>query len=111
MTQNKPHKTELLLFLIAVVIVGIGLYYFGSSITGLVIKEFSYADDLNLVITSSGNYTWQLKNIGELKSVKLDGRVTNYGKARVYLEETLRYSPLYGSIRILARPAQRFSNF
>ena len=83
--QNKPHKIELLMFLIAVIILGIGLYYLGPSITGFVIKEFSYEDGLNLVVTSSGNYTWQLANIGDLKSVKIDGRVTNHGKAKVYL--------------------------
>ena len=74
------------MFLIALFIVGVGLYYLGPSITGFVIKEFSYEDTPNLVITSSGNYTWQLQNAGDLKYVKLDGRVTKSGKARVYIE-------------------------
>lgn len=77
---------ELLLFFIAIAAALTGLYYLGPSITGFVIKEFSYTEDLNLVVTSSGNYTLQLENAGELKSVKIDGRVTNHGKARVYLE-------------------------
>lgn len=90
--QNNLNKIEFGLFLIAIAIAGIAIYYLGPSITGFVIKEFSYADDLNLVITSSGNYTWQLKDIGALKSAKLDGRVTTYGKARVYIESNgMRY--------------------
>ena len=86
MTEHKPHKIELWMFLIAVVIVGIGLYYLGPSITGLVIKEYSYTDEMNLVVTASGNYTWELADAGELKSLKLDGSVTKAGKARVYLQ-------------------------
>lgn len=86
MIQNKPQKIELMLFFVALAIGITGLYFLGSSITGFVIKERSYSEDLNLVVTSSGNYTWQPQNIGELKSIKLDGRVTSYGKAKVYIE-------------------------
>lgn len=77
---------ELMVFFIAIAAALTGLYYLGPSITGFVIKEFSYTKELNLVVASNGNYTFQLENAGELKSVKIDGRVTTYGKARVYLE-------------------------
>ena len=83
---EKMQKTELFVFLIGMLIAGIGLYYLSPAITGFAVKESSYADDLNLVITSSGNHTWLLGNIGGLKSVKIDGSVTNYGKASVYIE-------------------------
>ena len=86
MVQNKPHKIEIAMFLIAAAILGISLYFLGPSITGFVIKEFSYSKDVNLVVTSNGNYTLELDDIGELKSLKLDGRVTIYGKAKVYIE-------------------------
>lgn len=74
------------MFLIAVVIVGIGLYYLGPSITGLVIKQYSYTEETSLVVTADGNYTWELANEGELKSLKIDGSVTKSGKARAYLQ-------------------------
>ena len=77
---------ELWMFLLAAVIAGIGIYFLGPSITGFVIKEIGYEKDVNLVITSNGNYTLNLDSIGELKSLKIDGRVTSYGKARVYIE-------------------------
>ncbi|MBI2101725.1 hypothetical protein HYT53_03865 [Candidatus Woesearchaeota archaeon] len=80
------NKKWLLMLLAILIIVSIGLYYLGPTITGFVTKEFSYTEDLNLVVTSSGNYTWQLGNIGDLKSASIDGSITNYGKARVYLE-------------------------
>ena len=87
MTENNVRKIELLMFSAAVLVLGMGLYYLGPSITGFIIREIGYSDDLNLVVTSSGNYTWHLSNIGELKSVKIDGRVTEYGKARAYIED------------------------
>ena len=74
------------MFLIALFIAGIGIYFFGASLTGFVIKENIYSENLNLVVTSNGKYMWQPKNIGELKSLKLDGKVTNSGAARVYIE-------------------------
>ena len=80
------------MFLVALIIAGIAIYYLAPTITGFIAKEFSYTEDLNLVVTSSGNYTWQLENIGDLKSVRIDGRITNYGKARAYLESNgIRY--------------------
>src|SRR3989338_40524 len=85
--QNKPHKVELWMFLAAAAIAVVGIYFLGPSITGFVIKEAGYEKDVNLVITSNGNYTLDLDNIGELKSLKIDGRVTSYGKARVYIEQ------------------------
>src|SRR3989344_4139436 len=92
MKQNNPHKMELWRFLVAAVIAGIGIYFLGPSITGFVIKEAGYEKNVNLVITSNGNYTLDLDNIGELKSLKVDGRVTSYGKSRVYIESNgVRY--------------------
>ena len=83
---------ELAFFLIALTLTGIGIYFLVPSITGFIIKEFNYEDKLNLVVTASGNYTWNVENAGELKSIKLDGKVTSYGKARVYIENNgIRY--------------------
>jgi len=74
------------MFLLALAIAGIGIYFLGPSITGFVIKEIGYEKNVNLVVTSDGNYTLDLDNLGELKSLKIDGRATSYGKARVYVE-------------------------
>src|SRR3989338_7322621 len=84
--QNKLRKFEAVILLIALAVAGFGIYEFGPSLTGFVIKQFSYSEDLNLVVTSSGNYMWNPSNIGDLKSLKIDGKVTNSGTARVYIE-------------------------
>ena len=90
--SNNPHKMEVAMFLVAVAILGMGLYFLGPSITGFVIKEASYEDNVNLVVTSNGNYTLELDGIGELKSLKLDGMATSYGKSKVYVESNgIRY--------------------
>ncbi|MBI2658549.1 hypothetical protein HYX05_00405 [Candidatus Woesearchaeota archaeon] len=85
MNQSTVYKIEMALILIALIASGISVYYLGPSIIGFIIKEFNYEENLNLVVTANGNYTWQPENIGELKSVKLDGKMTNYGRARVYI--------------------------
>ena len=84
--QNKLRKFEAVILLIALVIAGFGIWQLGPSLTGFVIKQFSYSEDLNLVVTSNGNYTWNPANIGDLKSLKMDGKVTNSGTAKVYIE-------------------------
>lgn len=94
------------MLLAAIIVLGIGLYYLGPLITGFAIKEFSYADDLNLVVASSGNYTWQLSGIGELKSAKIDGRVTKSGKARVYIEDNGARHLIFDSSRIGEKRAE-----
>jgi len=77
---------EAVILLIALAVAGFGIWQLGPSLTGFVIKQFSYSEDLNLVVTSDGNYTWNPANIGELKSLKIDGKVSNSGTARVYIE-------------------------
>ena len=86
MIQNKLRKLEAVILLVALAIAGFGIWQLGPSLTGFVIKQFSYSENLNLVVTSNGNYTWNPANIGELKSLKIDGKVTNSGKAKVYVE-------------------------
>jgi len=109
--QNNISKIELMLFFIAIAAALTGIYYLGPSITGFVIKEFSYTEELNLVVASSGNYTLQLENAGELKSVKIDGRVTNHGKARVYLESNGVRHLLFDSAKLeQSKPTSNGSN-
>ncbi|MBI2647067.1 hypothetical protein HYW99_01200, partial [Candidatus Woesearchaeota archaeon] len=84
--QSKPRKIELFLFLLVLFIALTSIYYLGASITAFIIKELGYEQKLNLVITSNGNYTWYIDNVGDLKSLKIDGSITHYGKAKVYLE-------------------------
>lgn len=89
MENNKA--TEICMFLTALIVIGFGLYYFGPSITGFVIKNIEYSNNVNLVVTSNGTYALNVEE-GELKSVNIDGRVTKAGKAKVYIESNgLKY--------------------
>ncbi len=78
-------RREFLIAILAVFSI-IGVYYLGPAITSFVIKEFEYADSLNLLVTSSGEYTWNMQNPGSLRNARIDGSITNSGNARVYLE-------------------------
>lgn len=100
MTEDKPHKIEMMVLLIAIAVLGAGIYFFGPSITGFAVKEAGYSKDLNVVVTSNGNYTLELDGIGELKSLKLDGSVTSYGKARVYIENNGGKYLIFDSTRL-----------
>lgn len=82
---NSPSKAEICMFLTALIVIGFGLYSFGPSITGLVVKNIEYSSDVNLVVTSNGTYTLNVEQ-GELKSIMVGGRVTKAGKAKVYIE-------------------------
>lgn len=78
-------KREVLIAVLAVISI-VGIYFLGPGITSFVIKQFGYTEDLNLVISSSGEYIWDIKNPGVLKNARIDGSITSHGRAKVYLE-------------------------
>ena len=59
------------------------------AITGQVIlgKESAYTDNLNLVINESGTYEWNVKNPGDIKSIKATGKVIGNGTVKIYIEK------------------------
>ncbi len=99
MSENN-FKIDTIVFMVGLFVAIAGIYYLGPSITGLVVKESGHADNLNLIVISNGNYTWQLQNAGDLKSLKLYGRVTNYGKARAFLESNGEKYLIFDSTRL-----------
>jgi len=50
-------------------------------------EEKTVDDDLNLVINESSTYSWNLKNPGELKSIKATGSISKNGSAKVYIKK------------------------
>jgi len=79
---------EVLAIYVILALVLSGLYNFVPVITGSVTvsKEFSYSDDLNLILNGSSDYTWILNNPGKLKNIKVSGTIENKGSARIYVE-------------------------
>ena len=59
------------------------------SITGKVVdgKETIFKENLNIVKNESGTYEWNVKNPGNIKSLKVTGSVSSNGSAKVYVEK------------------------
>ncbi len=64
-------------------------YYIEPAITGFAVKgeEVSYSDKLSLVLNESSEYIWDVKNYGNIKSIKVSGSLENKGSAKVYIEK------------------------
>ncbi|MBS3103143.1 hypothetical protein J4458_06905 [Candidatus Woesearchaeota archaeon] len=87
LSGNKPIRYALPI-LVSLLIISI-LFISKPEITGYVTvsREKTYEDNLNLVVNESGNYTWTIDKIGDIKSIKATGRVKGNGTARVYIEK------------------------
>jgi len=72
-----------------VLIISIGLFFSQGLITGLLTRETttSYVQELNLTISDTQTYTWELDNLGELRSLSVSGKLKGTGAAKVYLEK------------------------
>ena len=65
------------------------LFISKPQITGYTIltQEKTYEDNIGLVINESGNYTWSIDQIGDIKSIKASGKVKGNGTVKVYIEK------------------------
>ena len=89
MKVNKSRSSVILISLL-IILVLLGVFIFKKpSVTGKVIqsKETVYSENLNIQKNESGTYEWQVKNPGNIKSLKATGSVTSNGTAKVYIEK------------------------
>ena len=65
------------------------LFISKPQITGytIFVQEKTYEDNIGLVINESGNYTWNIDQIGDIKSIKASGKVKGNGTVKVYIEK------------------------
>jgi len=65
------------------------LFISKPEITGYVTleREKTYIDDLNLVINESGNYTWTIDEVGDIKSIMASGKIKGNGSVKIYIEK------------------------
>src|SRR3989344_7498475 len=65
-----------------------GIYVLEPAITGFVTvtKQLNYTDAVSLEFNESGEYLWNVDNIGDLKNIKIDGSKSKQGQAKVYIE-------------------------
>lgn len=86
MRLNADIKKREFLVIVSVIALIAGAYFLGPGITSFVVKQFGYTEELNIIVSSSGDYIWDIKHSGILKNAGIDGSITNQGNARVYLE-------------------------
>ena len=87
-------------FWMVMIFLAFGLYKLSPQITGFVTSEFTYSEDLSLVVTTNSSYQWTPANEGELLSLLLDGSLTNNGSAKVYLESNNQRTLVFDSSRL-----------
>ena len=66
----------------------VGVYYLEPAITGFVTvtKQLNYTDEVDLEFNEDQTYVWDLRNPGNLKSIKISGSTDEEGEAKVYIE-------------------------
>jgi len=81
-------RKEAVVFLLVLIVLFSFYFYLKPAVTGyfFVAKSFNYSDEVNLVVNENYEYEWALANYGELKSIRLNGRIEGKGFARVYVE-------------------------
>ena len=101
--EDEPETSVIFIILVIVVIILGVLVFKNPSITGRVIqaKETIYSDNLNLKINESGAYEWNVKNPGNIKSLKVTGSVTSNGTAKVFIEKNGTKQLLFDSTKQL----------
>jgi hypothetical protein len=88
--EKKKNKSASILAILAIlVILGLSLFFLRPVLTGLVVGEESYTQNLGLIINESSSYELQLEHIGVLKSAKISGSLLGDGNVKVYLEDKL----------------------
>ena len=73
-----------------IVLVILGVFLFKKpAITGKAVQgaETAYSENLYIQKNESGAYEWQVKNPGDIKSLRASGSVTSNGTAKVYVEK------------------------
>jgi len=92
--KRKIIKNKIPVFLFSIVLISIFIYIsfnINFNFTGFGIKESGqeFSQDLNLILSENTNYEWQLENIGQLKSVRVNGLIEGEGEVRIYLDDLL----------------------
>ena len=87
---SKDKKLNIAIVLAVVIFIALALFISKKpSITGLVVvtKESSHSDSLNLIVNESKDVIWNVRNPGNLQSIKANGKISRNGTAKLYLEK------------------------
>lgn len=100
--KKREFDNRLLFLIIAIIILSIFIFK-KPSITGQAVlsKQTIYSENLDIKKNESGAYEWQVKNPGNIKSLKATGSVSANGTARVYVEKDGERKLLFDSTKAL----------
>ncbi|MFH1642459.1 MAG: LamG-like jellyroll fold domain-containing protein, partial [Nanoarchaeota archaeon] len=88
LSDNKVKPNYKLILPIIILLAITGLFLLQPALTGFVsvTKEFSYTDEINIKRNQTSEYLWILSNTTKLNSIRLNGRVSTKGTAKVFIE-------------------------
>ena len=100
-SRNKSNFAVIAIIL-AVIALGI-LVSKKPSTTGFAVltEEKTYEDNVGLALNESGNYTWDVRNPGDIQSIKACGIISKNGSAKVYIEKGNERTLLFDSTKKL----------
>ena len=86
---NKKSLIKYAVPFVIILVVITSLFLLKPAITGHVVlnEETIYNESLNLKISESDTYEWNVKNPGNIKSLKASGSITGNGTVKVYIEK------------------------
>ncbi|HPD81610.1 MAG TPA: hypothetical protein PK357_00740, partial [Candidatus Pacearchaeota archaeon] len=95
--KRKIIKNKILTTFFAIALISFLIYFFSFanlSFTGLTIGENQkeFTQNINLNLTNSTEYEWQLENFGQLNSIKLNGLIEELNEnseVKIYLDDLL----------------------
>jgi len=102
--KGNSEKDNIKIVLIAIVIITLGIIIFNKAgITGFVVisKETEFTDKLNLVVNESKNITWNVRNPGNIQSIKATGALSRDGQAKVYIQKDDKKLLIFDSTKTL----------
>ena len=98
------NRIGIVIVLVAMIVIISGILIFKKpSITGFAVltEENIYDDNLNLVVNESKKVVWNLRNPGDLKTIKATGAISRNGTAKVYIEKDGEKVMLFDSTKVL----------
>lgn len=102
--KQEKNQISIVIVLVAVIVITSGILIFKKpSITGYAVltEEKTYEDNLNLVVNESKKVVWNLRNPGDLKTIKATGAISRNGTAKVYVEKDNEKVLIFDSTHIL----------
>ncbi|MBI2134814.1 hypothetical protein HYV87_05375 [Candidatus Woesearchaeota archaeon] len=102
--KRDKNRINAAIVLVAVIVLASGILIFKKpSITGFAVltEEKTYDDNLNLVVNESKEVIWNLRNPGDLKTIKATGAISRNGSAKVYIQKDNERVLLFDSTKVL----------